>query len=79
MPNAGREALHCSLWQIAQVGPLDFEIRYVPLADEARPDERAFTSLFRAIYFEDATVTFRRVPSIPPAKSGKYAEYVNET
>jgi len=73
MPNDGRVALNCSFWQIAQVGPLDFEIRYVPQSPEARADEEAFTSLFREIYFEDANVTFRRVASISPSKSGKYA------
>jgi phenylacetate-CoA ligase len=78
MPNDGRVALNCSFWQIAQVGPLDFEIRYVPQSPEARADEEAFTSLFREIYFEDANVTFRRVASISPSKSGKYAEYVYE-
>ena len=78
MPNTGRTALNCSFWQIAQIGPLDFEIRYVPISPEVGADETAFTSLFREIYFDDANVTFRRVTSIAPEKSGKYAEYVYE-
>jgi phenylacetate-CoA ligase len=78
MPNAGRDALNCSFWQIAQVGPLNFEVRYVPLHPPTPPDEASFISLFRSIYFDDAIVTFRRVDSIAPATSGKYVEYVYE-
>jgi phenylacetate-CoA ligase len=78
MPNAARVTLNCSFWQIAQTGPLDFEIRYVPLSPDTEADEKAFTSLFKEIYFEDANVIFRPVSSIAPTKSGKYAEYVYE-
>lgn len=78
MPSAGRTALNCSLWQIAQIGSLDFEVRYIPLNPEIGADEATFVSLFREIYFDDARVTFCRVTGIPPTKSGKYAEYVYE-
>jgi phenylacetate-CoA ligase len=70
--------LNCSFWQIAQVGPLNFEVRYVPLHPPTPPGEASFISLFRSIYFDDAIVTFRRVDSIAPATSGKYVEYVYE-
>jgi phenylacetate-CoA ligase len=71
--------LEAQAWQIAQVGDIDFEIRYVPLKTSLRGDETAVATAFRRHMFEDAKVTFKRLDAVPLTASGKYLEYVNET
>jgi phenylacetate-CoA ligase len=78
LPDEGRDLLDCTFWQIAQVGPLDFEIRYVPHDWDRVGDEQALIALFRQQYFRDAKVTLRRVEKIPLTPSGKYIEYKQE-
>ena len=60
------------------MGPLDFEIRYVPHNWDRVGDEQALIALFRQQYFRDAKVTLRRVEKIPLTPSGKYIEYKQE-
>src|SRR5262249_6819872 len=74
----GKALLDCTQWQIAQVGPLDFEVRFVSRTAESRPNIEAFTDLFHRVYFAEATVRVKSVTSIPRSKAGKYFEYVNE-
>lgn len=78
LPEEGRQMLDCTFWQIAQVGPLDFEVRYVPHDWDRAGDEDALVALFRKQYFADARVTFRRLSDIPLSASGKYIEYRQE-
>lgn len=78
MPMSYMEVLGASMWQLAQVGPLDYEIRYVPLDAEQTGDERGVAAGFRQHVFEDANVSFKRMEAIPLTASGKYMEYVNE-
>lgn len=73
-----RKLLGCTMWQIAQVGPHDFEIRYVPDGSNKVPDEAAVAVSFRQYYFEDANVSFKRLSTIPLTPAGKYIEYINE-
>lgn len=78
LPNSARDLLDCEFWQMAQTGPLEYEVRYVPRDTGAPGDEAGFTALFRSIYFEDAQVRYRRVEEIPLTAAGKLLEYVNE-
>jgi phenylacetate-CoA ligase len=78
MPNSARELLDCEFWQMAQVGPNHYEVRYVPRSSAVAPDEGAFAALFRSVFFEDSVVEFRRVEGIPLTRAGKLVEYVNE-
>lgn len=73
-----RNHLRASFWQIAQVGPLDFEIRYVPIDQSVGGNEDAAVADFRQVYFADARVRCIRVGEIPLTAAGKYLEYVNE-
>lgn len=75
---SGRDLIGCSFWQIAQVGPLDFELRYVPRDTAIAGDEAATTELFRSVYFSDARLSFVRLDVIPLTPAGKFIEYVNE-
>ena len=78
MPMQYVDVLDASMWQLAQVGPLDFEIRYVPKASDRYGDEATVAAAFREHLFEDANVNFKRLEAIPLTASGKYMEYVNE-
>jgi len=76
--NDARKLLGCTFWQIAQVGPLQFEVRYVPLNEDVPGDHVAAAEMFRGNFFADAEVRFVRVREIPLTAAGKYLEYVNE-
>ncbi len=75
LPDSGRAALDCTFWQIAQVGPLQFEVRYVPNDWNKMGDEAELIRIFHKQYFDDAEVRLKRVPTIPLSPSGKYVEY----
>lgn len=75
---SARELLQCSLWQIAQVGPLQFELRYVPRDWQVTGDEAAVEAMYRSTFFEDSDLRFVRVTEIPLSPGGKFLEYVNE-
>src|SRR5690606_36648163 len=72
MPESSRETLQCSFWQMVQTGPTDFEVRYVPRDWEQTGDETAFAHCFREVYFDDARVSFRRLPEISLTVAGKF-------
>lgn len=78
LPKEAREAIGGSYLQVAQVGPLLFEVRYVPIDWQAVPDIAAAERTFRETYFEDAEVRFVSMTEIPLTPAGKYVEYVNE-
>lgn len=78
MPDETANLLGSSLWQLAQVGPNEYEMRYIPLDHDAPGDETAVRDLFHKTYFADAGLAFRRVETMALSKSGKLADYVNE-
>ncbi len=73
-----RHLLNCEFWQIAQTGPTQFEVRYVPIDAAVPGNEAALAARMREMYFDDAEVTFRRVDAIPAGDRGKALEYVSE-
>lgn len=75
LPERARGVLKCTFWQIAQTGPLRFEVRYVPDDPAVWGDEDEFVRIFRTQYFEDADVRLRRVAAIPLSPRGKFIEY----
>lgn len=72
-----RDILKCREWQIAQTGPYQFEMRYVPADWTVPGDEAQMAARIRTLYFDDAQVAFRRELSLP-SRGGKTIEYVNE-
>ncbi len=78
IPDSARDLLQCQFWQMAQIGPNDYEVRYVPRDRGAHGDEPAFTELFRATFFADAEVRYSRVAEIPLTAASKLIEYINE-
>jgi phenylacetate-CoA ligase len=79
LPPRATSDLGCTFYQVAQVGPRLYEVRYVPAAIDAVADETAFTEVFRATFFSDAELRFRRVAEIAVGPSGKMQQYVVET
>ena len=73
-----RDALKCGIWQIAQVGPLDFEVRYVPNDWDVPADEETARAIFLDVYFSDARVAFKRLRTLRATPADKYLEYVYE-
>jgi phenylacetate-CoA ligase len=73
-----RDALKCGIWQIAQVGPLDFEVRYVPNDWDVPADEDTARAIFLDVYFPDARVAFKRLRALRATPRDKYLEYVYE-
>lgn len=64
--------------QLAQVGPNDYEVRFVA-QDWGQPiDEGSFLKAFHELYFSDSSVRFVPVAEIPLTAAGKFIEYVNE-
>jgi phenylacetate-CoA ligase len=78
MPTRAKDLLACSLVQLAQTGANHYEVRYVPIAPDAYPDEDGFRKVFHEEYFDDAKLTFVRLTEIPSSNLGKFAQYVNE-
>jgi phenylacetate-CoA ligase len=65
-------------WQVAQVGPLEIEIRYVLADPTHRVDWEAMTAYIRRQLHPDVAVRYRRVDDLPRLPGGKFHEYVNE-
>lgn len=78
LPERARTHLRCEMFQIAQTGPTQFEVRFVPLSPNEDADEAAFSQIFREEYFEDAELRFIRLNALIPSASGKITEYLNE-
>ena len=78
LPSDLRMLIGAGQWQVAQVGPNAYEVRFVP-RDWGQPHDTAgFVESFRKIYFEDAQVRLVPVAAVRTTAAGKFIEYVNE-
>ena len=78
MPDETREVLDCAYFQLAQVGPNRYELRYVPNTDQRTGDETEVRRLFHQNFFPDADLRFVRTDRIPLTSGGKLVEYFAE-
>lgn len=78
LPQYAQRALHADMMQMAQVGPDEVEIRYVPTTPESQPDEALVRDAALKVLNHDFRITFRRVSGFRLPRSGKLARYVNE-
>jgi phenylacetate-CoA ligase len=78
MPETSRELIGAGIWQIAQTGPLDFEVRFIEVQKPQPDGAQQFVEMFKKLYWPDLRLTLRQTTSIAPGPSGKHAEYVNE-
>lgn len=65
-------------WQVAQVGPLEIEVRYVPEDFGHRPDYDHVTAFIRKQFRQHVSVRYRRLDSLPALPGGKFHDYVCE-
>lgn len=77
LPENIKKDLNIKTWQVAQVGPLQLEIRYRPIVVGAT-DEVAIVRAVRARTHPDVAVSFKLTADFLQADGRKFAEYVNE-
>ena len=78
VPDHFRTVLGAKYWQIAQVGPLDLEVRYVPFPGTV-PEEDEFAAVVRRhIHRSDVRISFSRHETLERANGGKFVQYVCE-
>src|SRR5690606_33876454 len=65
LPNSVVERLKCGLWQVAQIAPLEIELRYEPLNWDQIGDEAGVAEFIRSIYHPDVRVSVKRMRTIP--------------
>lgn len=78
LPRAGYEMIGAGLAQIAQVGPRQFEVRYVRHDWGVPRDEAGFAALFRELVFEDSEVRLVELSEAPMSRAGKFLAAVVE-
>lgn len=79
VPGSARQLIGARYWQIAQVGPLEIEVRYVPETPGYRGDTQALADIVRARIHPDVEVRVVERTSLERADGGKFIQYVNET
>jgi phenylacetate-CoA ligase len=78
LPQSMRQQLKCGMWQVAQVAPLEIELRYEPLNWDEIGDEASVVEFLRMINHPDVKVSVKRVQAIPLTAAGKLIEYSYE-
>ena len=78
VPQALRHRLGAQVWQFAQIGPLEVEVRYVPEDPDVEGDEGVIIQALRERVHPDLTVRFRRVDELHRPHGTKFIEYVAE-
>ncbi len=78
LPQALRVTLKAGMWQVAQVAPLEIELRYEPLDWNEVGDEASVIEFMRTIYPADVAIRAKRVEHVPLTPAGKLIEYSYE-
>jgi phenylacetate-CoA ligase len=78
IPPEFRSMIGAVTWQLAQVGPLALELRYLPDGSSHKPDFEGFTHIIRQRTDPQVSVTYKSVSVLPLTPSGKFIEYVCE-
>ena len=75
---AGIEILSPRQWQVAQTGPLELEVRYVPADPDKPSDYDRMTAFIRRQLRQNLSVRYKRLVSLPTLPGGKFHDYINE-
>ena len=70
--------LHPRQWQVAQIGPLELEVRFIPSDVRADMDYDGMTNAIRRTLRDDLTVTYKKLAAMPTTSAGKHEPYVCE-
>lgn len=77
LPENTKRDLNIRIWQVAQVGPMQLEVRYTPIV-EGGTDEAAIAAAVRTRTHPDVEIAFRQTADFLNTDGRKFAEYVNE-
>lgn len=78
IPKALQYSLGARQWQVAQIGPLQIEVRYVSSGQPDQSVERPIVDIIRDRTDPEMQVTFRRQEELFSGQLGKFTEYVCE-
>lgn len=78
VPKDFKSSFNIKTWQIAQVTPLELEVRYATISEDQRLDEHALGEVLRSMIHPDVMIRFKRSDAFVPRDGRKFAEYVNE-
>lgn len=70
--------LHAAVWQMAQTGPGTIEIRYLPLHEQASPEEDIVKQALGAVLHPELEISFKRWRQLDLPPSGKLVQYARE-
>lgn len=79
VPDSAKPLIGARHWQLAQTGPLQIEVRYVPVTPGYRGDETTAAEIVRSHTHRDAVVSFSERSTFEHPDGRKFIEYVNET
>ena len=65
-------------WQVAQVGPLELEVRFVPGEASKNMDYDGMTGYIHQLLRDDLTVTYKVLADMPTTPGGKHEPYICE-
>jgi phenylacetate-CoA ligase len=78
LPAKFMKVISARSWQIAQVKPLHFEVRYIPDDSHEKSDFDGFTKLLCSRLDQNIAVTYKMLETLPLTPSGKFIEFVCE-
>lgn len=65
-------------WQVAQTGPLELEIRFVPNVDADNMDFEGMSNYIHHLLRKDLVIKYRQFKAFSPSPSGKHEDYISE-
>jgi phenylacetate-CoA ligase len=78
LPIQLKEPLGALIWQIAQIGELELEVRYVPNGTHTHHNESIVADALRQRTHPHVLISFRQVEDVKRQKGGKFIEFVCE-
>lgn len=78
VPGGFKPKFNIRTWQVAQIGPLELEVRYATISDDRAFDEHALAAAIREMMHPGLTIGFKRSDDFLPKDGRKFTEYVNE-
>ena len=78
LPENVKRDLKIKTWQVAQVGPMQLEVRYSLLGDSTTINAERADAIIRARTHPSVEIAFVKTTNFLPASGRKFAEYVNE-
>jgi phenylacetate-CoA ligase len=78
LPPKSMNLIAARSWQIAQVGDLEIEVRYILDSSDVKLDFESIANLVRSRTDPNVNVSFKQIKTLPLTPSGKFIEYVCE-